>query len=78
VYGINRNGCTDWLGIRTHEGVRALLADLSAPQRQAILLAYFGGYTYGQVAERLGRSETRVKTDLGVALTRLRIKVARD
>jgi RNA polymerase sigma-70 factor (ECF subfamily) len=66
------------LAMCDNEDFRALLADLSDHQRHAILLAYFGGYTYRQVAERLLRSEERVKIDIGAGLTRLRAKVAVD
>lgn len=36
-----------------HESLRLALATLSAQQRQVLLLAYFGGLTYPEIATRL-------------------------
>ncbi len=48
--------------------IRTALTGLPAPQRRAIELAYFGGYTYADVARLmqapLGTTKTRIRTAL--------------
>lgn len=51
--------------------VRAAVAQLPTAERQAVSLAYFAGLTYRQVADRLGRPEGTVKSQIRRALTRL-------
>jgi RNA polymerase sigma factor (sigma-70 family) len=51
--------------------VRAAVATLPPPQRQAIELAYFHGHTYRQVAEALGIPEGTAKSRLRLALARI-------
>ena len=58
--------------IDTREGIKKALAVLSPAQREAIVLAYFGGRTYREVAEELGIPEGTAKTRMRDGLTRLR------
>jgi RNA polymerase sigma-70 factor (ECF subfamily) len=52
--------------------VRAALANLSGVQREAIVLAYFGGRTYREVAVELGIPEGTAKTRLRDGLIKLK------
>jgi len=52
--------------------VRRCLQALTAIQREAILLAYYGGLTYRDVAERLGAGLPTIKTRMRDGLIRLR------
>ncbi|HEX6527522.1 MAG TPA: ECF RNA polymerase sigma factor SigK [Streptosporangiaceae bacterium] len=54
------------------ERVRRCLAALTELQRESVMLAYYGGYTYGQVADLLGVAAGTVKTRMRDALIRLR------
>ena len=58
--------------------VRHAMAELSTQQRQALGLAYLGGYTYPQVAELLGIPSGTAKTRIRAALIRLRETMADD
>ncbi len=55
-----------------HERVRRCLASLTELQRESILLAYYGGYTYNQVADLLHAPLGTIKTRLRDGLIRLR------
>ncbi|MDQ1484368.1 MAG: hypothetical protein QOJ62_61 [Actinomycetota bacterium] len=52
--------------------VRAALAGLPEPQRTALLLAYFGGYSQSEIAHMTGTPLGTVKTRTLAALRRLR------
>jgi RNA polymerase sigma-70 factor (ECF subfamily) len=52
--------------------VKAAVARLPAEQREAIVLAYFGGHTYREVAEMLGVPEGTIKSRIRSGLLRLR------
>lgn len=60
-----------WLSIR-RERVHAAMADLTALQREAIELAFFGGLTHVEVADRLAIPLGTAKTRIRSALLRLR------
>jgi RNA polymerase sigma-70 factor (ECF subfamily) len=52
--------------------VRRCLDGLTELQREAITLAYYGGHTYREVAERLGAAIPTVKTRMRDGLIRMR------
>lgn len=62
--------------IDERDRVRAALGKLTEVQREAIVLAYFGGRTYREVATELGIPEGTAKTRLRDALIRLKQALA--
>jgi RNA polymerase sigma-70 factor, ECF subfamily len=54
------------------ERVRRCLRSLTELQRESVTLAYYGGYTYGEVASLLGVPAGTIKTRMRDALVRLR------
>lgn len=54
------------------ERVRAAIAQLTPEQKQALALAYFGGYTHHQIAEALAQPLGTVKTRIRLAMQKLR------
>jgi RNA polymerase sigma factor (sigma-70 family) len=56
--------------------VRAALLELPEAQRQALTLAYFGGYTQTQIAALTGVPLGTVKTRMFTAMRRLRLRLA--
>ena len=54
------------------EHIYAALNQLPAEQRQALLLAYFGGYTQSQIAELLEQPLGTIKTRLRLAMQKVR------
>ncbi len=62
----------DESNIESTQDVRAALTSLSTVQKEAIVLAYFGGRTYREVAQELGIPEGTAKTRLRDGLIKLR------
>jgi len=54
------------------ERIRAAIAQLPADQRQALRLAYFGGYTQTEIAQALKQPLGTIKTRIKLALKKLR------
>ena len=54
------------------ERVRHCLGELTEQQREAITLAYYGGYSYRQVATMLGVALSTIKTRIRTGLIRMR------
>jgi RNA polymerase sigma-70 factor (ECF subfamily) len=60
------------------EQVRSSLDALTTLQREAVVLAYYGGYTHREIAELLGVPAGTVKTRLRDGLIRLRDQLGVD
>jgi RNA polymerase sigma-70 factor, ECF subfamily len=56
--------------------VRGVVDGLPANEREAIELAYFGGYTYRETAALLGEPEGTIKSRIKSALTRMQANLA--
>jgi RNA polymerase sigma-70 factor (ECF subfamily) len=56
--------------------VRAALGKLPDPQREALVLAYWGGLTADQIAQRAGVPLGTAKSRIRLGLTRLRAELA--
>jgi RNA polymerase sigma-70 factor, ECF subfamily len=54
-----------------HERIRSAVSRLPSEQRQALLLAYFGGYTQSQIAEILELPLGTVKTRIRLGMQKL-------
>lgn len=55
-----------------HEQVKRCLGSLTGLQREAVMLAYYAGYTYREVADLLGANLATVKTRMRDGLIRMR------
>ena len=60
------------------EHILAAIAKLPHRQKQALILAYFGGYTQSQIAELLGQPLGTIKTRLRLALMKMRELLSQD
>ena len=52
--------------------VQSAMGELPLEQRQVLELAYYGGLSHGEIAERLGQPLGTVKTRIRLAMTKLR------
>lgn len=66
------------LGDLRRQRVREALQTLSEPQREALTLAYFGGYTQREVAALTGAPLGTVKTRMLAGIRRLRGELAAE
>jgi len=58
--------------------VQKALAELPREQREALELAYYGGYTQSELAERLGQPLGTIKSRMFTGLARLRAELGED
>jgi RNA polymerase sigma-70 factor (ECF subfamily) len=54
------------------EQIQAKMAELSADQREALVLAYFKGYTHSEIAKALGQPLGTIKTRIRLGMQKLR------
>ncbi len=72
------DGLDDLLDARQRQKVvRSALAGLPAPQREALELAYFGGLTQQEIAEKTGVPLGTIKTRMRLGLLKMREELRR-
>jgi RNA polymerase sigma-70 factor (ECF subfamily) len=64
------------LALLAGDDMEAVVSSLPDGERHAIVLAYFGGHTYREVADLLGEDEAVVKGRIRRGLARLRAQLA--
>lgn len=60
------------------ERIRAAVEELPDNQRQALILAFFGGYTHREIAEKLDEPLGTVKTRIRLAMLKLKEVLTED
>jgi RNA polymerase sigma-70 factor (ECF subfamily) len=74
--GVPHDGVAEQVELRIEgQRVAAALAQLPDAQREAITLAYYGGYSQSEIAALVGAPLGTVKTRMRDALSRLRISM---
>lgn len=58
--------------------VRAAISELPAEQREALALAFFGGYSHQEISQALGQPLGTVKTRIRLAMKKLRDRLGAD
>lgn len=66
------------LALLDADAIAVALATLPELERNAVVLAYFGGYSYREVAVLLATPEGTVKSRIRSALVRLRVELAAE
>ena len=78
AYSTQSRTLPDDESVAGRDEVKTALAHLSGVQKEALLMAYFGGRTYREVAEELGIPEGTAKTRLRDGLANLRKQLERS
>jgi RNA polymerase sigma-70 factor (ECF subfamily) len=74
--GVAHDGVAEEVELRIEgERVSEALATLPDPQREAITLAYFGGYSQSEIAALVGAPLGTIKTRMRDGLSRLRVQM---
>jgi len=60
------------------ERIMRALATIPEPQREVIMLAYFGGFSQSEMAERLDQPLGTIKTRVRLAMQKLRTVLEND
>jgi len=72
------DGLDDLMDVRQRQViVRSALASLPPPQRQALELAYFGGLTQQEIADKTGTPLGTIKTRMRLGLLKMRDELRR-
>jgi RNA polymerase sigma-70 factor, ECF subfamily len=72
------DGLDDLIDVRQRQTVvRSALASLPGPQRQALELAYFGGLTQQEIADKTGTPLGTIKTRMRLGLLKMRDELRR-